>query len=123
MVIKPTSLDVVILSLEVFSAGHHAHNQCTQWLIARHTVLIAGHCCWAHLDIPEPLFQFIDSLLSVTETKQSEIEGTSRVEALVGGVVHVLCVCVGCVWCVWCVGVEEYVKKCTAMGYMYVKIF
>ena len=45
---------------------------------------------YTYLYIPEPWFQFIDPIHAILESKQSQVEGASRVEALVGGVVDIL---------------------------------
>ena len=45
---------------------------------------------YMYLYIPEPWFQFVDPVCAVLESKQSQVEGASRVETLVGRVVDVL---------------------------------
>ncbi len=43
-----------------------------------------------HLHVPQPGFQFVDSIHAIDEPEEGEVEGPPGVEALVSGVVHVL---------------------------------
>ena len=47
-------------------------------------------CMTGYLHIPEPWLQFIHSSLVIREPEQGKVEGATRVEALVSGLVHTL---------------------------------
>ena len=43
-----------------------------------------------HLHTPQPLLQFLNTLLPISEAEQSQVHGASGVEALVSGVIRLL---------------------------------
>ena len=71
----------------------HRNDKTMHGLNLSNTCMLYVHICTAvfpYLYIPEPWFQLIDSISAIFESKQSKIEGPSRVETLVGRVIDVL---------------------------------